>query len=402
MLGWAEAWVRVLPVVVMRGCAVAAALTAGAAPQVIAAFNRVRMLTQDWAVIVEALTGSPVVEIGASGALLRAREGWANWVLPPDQRDKSAHAALTAPTPAASAAQTPLQSPQRPHAASDMLATALSTFANGPVDSSLPESAVRRDGSGAADAPAPARDVAPAADAERPPAPMAEDACEPAPHENEQAAPAGSAAHAATDTAGESAVTAPVPSSTAGGEPKAAVSADVQASATSAAAQSAGETGRSSERGGDDAVPTSATSDAPASTAEAAEPGAAASVASDHGAPIEHRAANEQAVPASAAPAKPVSAASDEPHAVPSAEQSASTATMAPGGASAPAADAAAAVSGHRMSEDLEDDMFQLDEVRTFSRRLSLDVCGVAGAEAAMTDFKGLTSQRDHEAIQCD
>ena len=85
--------------------------------QVIASFNRVRNLTQDWTIIVEALAKSLVVEVGAGGSLLRAREGWAAWVLPPDQRDRTAHAPSSTSSLAGSAAQTPLQSPQRLRAA---------------------------------------------------------------------------------------------------------------------------------------------------------------------------------------------------------------------------------------------------------------------------------------------
>ena len=61
------------------------------------------MLTQDRAVIVEALKGSPVVEIGSAGSMLRPREAWANWVLPVEQRDRTAHAppSLTGPSTAA-------------------------------------------------------------------------------------------------------------------------------------------------------------------------------------------------------------------------------------------------------------------------------------------------------------
>lgn len=50
------------------------------------------MLTQDRAVILEALKGSPIVEMGTNGSMLRPREAWASWVLPVEQRDHTAHA----------------------------------------------------------------------------------------------------------------------------------------------------------------------------------------------------------------------------------------------------------------------------------------------------------------------
>ena len=78
----------------------------------IAAFNRVRMLTQDRTIILEALKGSPIVEIGIAGTMLRPRDAWANWVLPAEQRDHTAHA----PPPVASTS--PLATPQVPRTGS--------------------------------------------------------------------------------------------------------------------------------------------------------------------------------------------------------------------------------------------------------------------------------------------
>ncbi|KAK2076606.1 hypothetical protein QBZ16_005366 [Prototheca wickerhamii] len=54
---------------------------------VVAAFNRVRMLTPERALIAHALRGSRVVETSADGEALRAREGWQRWVLPIEERD---------------------------------------------------------------------------------------------------------------------------------------------------------------------------------------------------------------------------------------------------------------------------------------------------------------------------
>ena len=382
-----------------------AAITVATASQVIAAFNRVRMLTQDWGVIVEALTGSPVVEIGAGGALLRAREGWANWVLPPDQRDKSVHAPLAAPSPAVSAAQTPLKSPQRPRTVADTSSTA-HTAATGPVDSSLSGLAMPSNNSSAADAPSRAEDATPAADTVRPAATTAGDAGETAPQVNEEPAPADSAATAATDAAAEPAVTVPGPVSTAGDEPSVAAQADLQPSATSAAAvQSAEVTGTSTEPA-EEAVPGSAAPDVLASAVDAAEPNVVASSVNNHCASGEDSTANEQAAPVSAASGLPASAPADEPHAARPAGQSAGSAGLAttdsgsamanPGDAPAPAPDAAtasaaagsavapvaAAGSGPRTSEDLEDDMFQLDEVRGCSHCVSVVVHSIPDALA--------------------
>jgi la-related protein 1 len=63
---------------------------------VIAAFNRVRMLTPDPAFILKSLEGSTMVQISPDNFYLRPREGWAQWVLPVGQRDESVHALLKA------------------------------------------------------------------------------------------------------------------------------------------------------------------------------------------------------------------------------------------------------------------------------------------------------------------
>ena len=59
---------------------------------VIANFNRMRLLTPDQTVIVDALIGSAIVELSADGLLMRPRDNWRNWVLPVEQRDPTAHA----------------------------------------------------------------------------------------------------------------------------------------------------------------------------------------------------------------------------------------------------------------------------------------------------------------------
>ena len=59
---------------------------------VIANFNRMRLLTPDQTVIVDALIGSAIVELSADGLLMRPRDNWRNWVLPMEQRDPTAHA----------------------------------------------------------------------------------------------------------------------------------------------------------------------------------------------------------------------------------------------------------------------------------------------------------------------
>lgn len=56
---------------------------------VVANFNRVRILTLDWTLIVDAIADSPIVEVSSDSTMLRARENWDRWVLPPQQRDLS-------------------------------------------------------------------------------------------------------------------------------------------------------------------------------------------------------------------------------------------------------------------------------------------------------------------------
>lgn len=73
--------------------------------QVIASFNRVRMLTPNPAVVVSALLGSRSVEVSVDQFYIRPREGWEKWVLPEDQRDKEAHALAAAMAAAAQASQ---------------------------------------------------------------------------------------------------------------------------------------------------------------------------------------------------------------------------------------------------------------------------------------------------------
>ncbi|DBA68286.1 TPA: hypothetical protein ACH3X2_013806 [Trebouxia sp. C0005] len=59
---------------------------------VIASFNRVRMLTPDLAMIMEALTDSSTVELSGDNLFIRPRAGHQQWILPEAQRDASAHA----------------------------------------------------------------------------------------------------------------------------------------------------------------------------------------------------------------------------------------------------------------------------------------------------------------------
>jgi hypothetical protein len=61
---------------------------------VIANFNRVRMLTEDGTVILDALQKSSVVEL--QGDKVRRRHGWVNWLLPANSRP-STPAPLTSP-----------------------------------------------------------------------------------------------------------------------------------------------------------------------------------------------------------------------------------------------------------------------------------------------------------------
>ncbi|GIL71970.1 hypothetical protein Vretifemale_2399, partial [Volvox reticuliferus] len=71
---------------------------------VVANFNRVRILTLDWTLIVDAMSDSPIVEVSSDSTMLRARENWDRWVLPPQQRDLSHNPAAIKAAPAAAAA----------------------------------------------------------------------------------------------------------------------------------------------------------------------------------------------------------------------------------------------------------------------------------------------------------
>ncbi len=76
---------------------------------VIAAFNRVRMLTPDPAVIVTSMAGSSTTEMSADQLFLRPKEGWMQWVLPVEQRDRTLYPqavaqAAAAPAPVVAAA----------------------------------------------------------------------------------------------------------------------------------------------------------------------------------------------------------------------------------------------------------------------------------------------------------
>jgi la-related protein 1 len=69
---------------------------------VVAAFNRVRMLTPDPAVIVASMVGSSTTELSVDQLFLRPKEGWAQWVLPEAQRDRTLYPqAAVAPVVAA-------------------------------------------------------------------------------------------------------------------------------------------------------------------------------------------------------------------------------------------------------------------------------------------------------------
>ena len=59
------------------------------------------MLTPDLAVIVSALRNSPVVELSADFLLMRPHDNFQNWVLPEEQRDPTAHAAMVPVIPLA-------------------------------------------------------------------------------------------------------------------------------------------------------------------------------------------------------------------------------------------------------------------------------------------------------------
>ena len=78
----------------------------------ISAFNRVRMLTPDPALLVEALQGSEGVETSGDMAALRKREGWEQWVLP----NAAPSTVLLAPAPAAQPGTEPTAEPAPPAA----------------------------------------------------------------------------------------------------------------------------------------------------------------------------------------------------------------------------------------------------------------------------------------------
>jgi la-related protein 1 len=52
---------------------------------IIANFNRVRMLTPNMMLIVEALKESSLVEVALDSAYVRAKGTWKTWILPPQQ-----------------------------------------------------------------------------------------------------------------------------------------------------------------------------------------------------------------------------------------------------------------------------------------------------------------------------
>lgn len=72
---------------------------------VVANFNRVRMLTPDLMLIVEAVRDSDLVEVSKDSAFLRAKGTWEKWILPPQQRDLS-HSPAAAAAAAANASST--------------------------------------------------------------------------------------------------------------------------------------------------------------------------------------------------------------------------------------------------------------------------------------------------------
>ena len=93
--------------------------------QVIAGFNRVRMLTPDLAIIAEAMRGSSITEVSATGLALRCREGALRWVLPRDERDASVQQSpAVTPGVAAAAAGIASAEPFKPAAASKDAAAA--------------------------------------------------------------------------------------------------------------------------------------------------------------------------------------------------------------------------------------------------------------------------------------
>ena len=90
---------------------------------VIASFNRVRMLTPDLAMIMEALLDSPIVELSGDSLFIRPRAGYQQWVLPESQRDASAHALPHMPGNTSSNSMKPAGQAQAGSAPSDSPAT---------------------------------------------------------------------------------------------------------------------------------------------------------------------------------------------------------------------------------------------------------------------------------------
>lgn len=78
---------------------------------VIASFNRVRMLTPDPLIIMEALADSETVEVSKDREYLRTRVNFAHWVLPVEQRDPMAHKPKPAPPAPAEHVKPPRRKP---------------------------------------------------------------------------------------------------------------------------------------------------------------------------------------------------------------------------------------------------------------------------------------------------
>ncbi len=347
-----------------------------ASPQVIATFNRVRMLTQDWGVIVEALTNSPVVEVGAGGALLRAREGWAAWVLPPEQRDKTAHAPSAASSLAGSAVQTPLQSPQRPRAVS-VRPGAVQASEIGPAFSTAPVAAHRSEPD--SDAGQSAGDMAPAMRPDQ-----AATAATAAKRDDGEQPGAAAAALAGEDTSSASLTTA------ASGQGETALAlttapiADggVEAAVESQSAQppEGAHTLMSGVRDEPEApaqeAPASATS---AGAAQAGQPTGRDSAAAEDTSVPRHSTIEQQTAPESESPGEqpagttpeqsdaaaipPPLSRDDGPPAAEGGAPASATCSVAAASMEAPRV-AATARSVQGASDELGDDMFQLDEVR--------------------------------------
>ena len=90
---------------------------------VIASFNRVRMLTPDLAIIMEALLDSAIVELSGDSLFIRPRAGYQQWILPESQRDASAHALPHMPGNTSSNSMKPAGQAQSGSAPSDSPAT---------------------------------------------------------------------------------------------------------------------------------------------------------------------------------------------------------------------------------------------------------------------------------------